>query len=206
MVNAQVGFGDISDQFSALPTSFNISHLSAIGNGSGSARNLVLGLDWRQKLGEVVTFEVPREGIFHHFFEEWFFSESLDCQLHASRFELNILIGLSTGCSEPRCGSFFCSLALHSQFFGVRCIFLAERKLMKEWWWLPGSLSTTADTHNGLLRAAVGRKGPWAGFYASAITDKAQICRLGQRNPTAIILPGADKKAFWIRRQHARPP
>ena len=77
---------------------------------------------------------------------------------------------------------------------------------MKEWRWLPGSLSTTADTHNGLLRAAVGRKGPWAGFYASAITDKAQICRLGQRNPTAIILPGADKKAFWIRRQHARRP
>ena len=76
MVDAQVGFGDISDQFSALPTSFNISHLSAIGNGSGSARNLVLGLDWRQNLGEVIIFKfckrhkVPREGIFHHFFEE----------------------------------------------------------------------------------------------------------------------------------------
>ena len=76
MVDAQVGSGDISDQFSALPTSFNISHLSAIVNGSGSARNLVLGLDWRQNLREVIIFKfckrhkVPREGIFHHFFEE----------------------------------------------------------------------------------------------------------------------------------------
>ena len=77
MVDAQVGSGDISDQFSGLlPTSFNISHLSAIGNGSGSARNLVLGLDWRQNLREVIIFNfckrhmVPREGILHHFFEE----------------------------------------------------------------------------------------------------------------------------------------
>ena len=77
MVDAQVGSGDISDQFSGLlPTSFNISHLSAIGNGSGSARNLVLGLDWRHNLRKVIIFNfckrhmVPREGILHHFFEE----------------------------------------------------------------------------------------------------------------------------------------
>ena len=57
MVNAQVGSGDISDQFSGLLTSFNISHLSAIGNGSGSARNLVLGLDWRHNLRKVIIFK-----------------------------------------------------------------------------------------------------------------------------------------------------
>ena len=76
-------------------------HLSSLGDRKwiGLCTQLSLrGGDWRQNLREVIIFKfckrhkVPREGIFHHFFEEWFFSESLDCQPHAPRFELIFLL------------------------------------------------------------------------------------------------------------------
>ena len=81
----------------------------------------------------------------------------------------------------------------------------------RESWWKSGggflALSPPLPTPiMGFFGLRWGEKVPGRDFMLQPSQIKLKYVGAGQRNPTAIIRPGADKKAFWIRRQHARWP